>query len=180
MFVYCSREKWVFSPSCGVFFPSPLLQVFPFLIAWWCCCSCRPEYLFTAHVGGGSSPLSCRVFLPLPLSQAFPLLVAGCAHWFPPSPVRPGLFIYSSGKDSPPPFFSAQCAPPSLQYVFIVLIAYYSFSLFSPGGGQSVQEAMLFWPRVVCVRTAYCLAHLVHIFLGAGVCRPGGPPGFSV
>jgi hypothetical protein len=36
----------------------------------------------------------------------------------------PGLFIYSSGKDSLPPIFSAQCAPPSFLRVFIVLIAY--------------------------------------------------------
>jgi hypothetical protein len=41
-----------------------------------------------------------------------------------------GLFIYSSWKDSPPLLFGAQCAPPSLQHVFIVLIAYYSVSLF--------------------------------------------------
>jgi hypothetical protein len=44
-----------------------------------------------------------------------------------------GLFIYSSGKDSPPLLFGTQCAPPSLQCVFIVLIAYYSVSLFFPG-----------------------------------------------
>jgi hypothetical protein len=56
----------------------------------------------------------------------------------------------------PSPFFSAQGAPPSLLHVFIVLIAYYSGSLFSPGGGQSVQGAMLIWPRVVCGSTTYC------------------------
>jgi hypothetical protein len=36
------------------------------------------------------------------------------------------------------PLFSAQGAPPSLLRVFIVLIAYYSVSLFSLDGGQSV------------------------------------------
>jgi hypothetical protein len=72
----------------------------------------------------------------------------------------PGLFIYSSGKDSLPPIFSAQGAPPSLQRVFIVLSAYYSVSLFSQGGDWSVQGTMLFWPRLVCGSTAYCLAHL--------------------
>jgi hypothetical protein len=55
----------------------------------------------------------------------------------------PGLFIYSSRKDSLPPIFSAQGAPPSFPHVFIVLIAYYSVSFFSPGGG----------PRVVCGST---------------------------
>jgi hypothetical protein len=53
------------------------------------------------------------------------------------------LFIYSSRMDSSPLLFGTQCAPPFLQCVFIVLIAYYSVSLFSLGGGQSVQWAML-------------------------------------
>jgi hypothetical protein len=70
----------------------------------------------------------------------------------------PSLFIYSSGKDSLPPIFGAQCAPPSFLHVFIVLIAYYSVSLFSPGGGWSVQRAMLLWPRVVCGSTAVPLS----------------------
>jgi hypothetical protein len=132
--------------------------------------------LFTAHMAGG--------LLPPPLSQAFPLLVAGCAPPFPPSPASSGLFIYSSGRDSPAPPFGTQCAPPSLLRVFIVLIAYYSVSLFSPGGGRSVQGAMLIWSRDVCGSTAHHLGHLVvHVFpshLGAGDWRrPGGPPGFS-
>jgi hypothetical protein len=52
-----------------------------------------------------------------------------------------------------PSIFSAQGTPPSFQHVLIVLIAYYSVSLFFPGGGQSVQGAMLLWPRLVCGRT---------------------------
>jgi hypothetical protein len=96
---------------------------------------------------------------------------------------QPSLFIYSSGKDSLPPIFGAQCAPPSFPHAFIVLIAYYSVSLFSLGGDRSVQGAMLIWPRVFCGSTTYRLAHLVHVFpscLGAGDWRPGDPPGFSV
>jgi hypothetical protein len=65
----------------------------------------------------------------------------------------PGLFIYSPRKDSLPPIFGAQCTPPSFLPVFIVLIAYYSVSLFSPGGGRSVQGPMLLWPRLVCGST---------------------------
>jgi hypothetical protein len=72
------------------------------------------------------------------------------------SPARPGLFIYSSRKDSLPPIFGAQCTPLSFPCVFIVLIAYYSVSLISPGGVWSVQGAMLLWPRVVCGSTVYC------------------------
>jgi hypothetical protein len=93
-------------------------------------------------------------FPPPPLSQALPLLVAGrtsrsCQRLSCPL----GLFIYSPRKGSLPPIFSTQGTPPSFQCVLIVLIAYYSVSLFSPGGGQSVQGSMLLWPRLVCGST---------------------------
>jgi hypothetical protein len=131
--------------SSEVFLPLPLSEAFLLLLTGWCCCSCQPPCLFTVHVGNGSSLLS----------QASPLLVAGCtprSRQRPSGP--PGLFIYSPGKDSLPPFFSAQGAPPSFQRVLTVLIAYYSVSLFFfLGGGQSVQGAMLLWPRFVCGRT---------------------------
>jgi hypothetical protein len=115
----------VFPPSCGVFLPPPLLQAFLLLITGRCCCSCQPPCLFTVHVRSGSSHLSCGVFLPPPVSQAFPLLVAGHvprSHQSLSSPS--GLFIYSPGKDSLPPIFGTQCAPPSFPHAFIVLIAY--------------------------------------------------------
>jgi hypothetical protein len=103
----------------------------------------------------------------------------------PPEALRPdGLFIYSSGKDSLPPIFSAQGAPPCFMSVFIILIAYYSVSLFSPGGGKkSVQGAMLLWPRLVCGVPWYHKAHLVHVFpslLGSGDWQPRSPPGDSL
>jgi hypothetical protein len=98
------------------------------------------------------------------------------------SPASPGMVIYSSGKDSLPPMFGAQCTPPFFPHVFIVLIAYYSVSLFSPGGGRSVQGAML-GPGLSVGVPWYCLAHLVHVFpshLGMSDWWPGGPPGFSI
>jgi hypothetical protein len=109
---------------------------------------------FTWEVGLPSSPVE---FFSLRHSTltSFPALVAGCAPRSHQSLFgQPGLFIYSPGKGSLPSIFSAQGAPPSFQRVLIVLIAYYSVSLFSPGGGQSVQGAMLLWPRLVCGRTA--------------------------
>jgi hypothetical protein len=118
----------------------PLLQAFPFpstLAEVTLHRFLRPGCLFIAHVGSGPSPLSHKnsaIFLPPPLSQAFPLLVARHTLPLPPSPARPSLFIYSSVKDSPLPLFGAQGSPLSLQRVFIVLIAYYSVSLFFLGG----------------------------------------------
>jgi hypothetical protein len=167
----------------------PLLQAFPFpstqgevtlhLLSW-------PACLFTAHVGSGSSPLSCGVFLPPPLSQAFPFLVAGHAPLPLPSPAWPSFFIYSSRRDSPPPF-SALRAPHPLCYVSLLfLLLIIQFLFFSPGGGRSVQGLCCsgLWPRIVCGSTVYRLAHLVCIFpscLGVGNWRrPRGSPGFSV
>jgi hypothetical protein len=107
---------------------------------------------------------SCGRWVFPPLLWSFPPTTTftgfpapGCwAH--APTPARasldPGLFIYSPGKDSLPPIFGTQGTSPSFPCVFIVLIAYYSVSLFSPGGGQSVQQAMLLWPRLVCGSTA--------------------------
>jgi hypothetical protein len=99
------------------------------------------------------------------------------------SPARPGLFIYSSGKDSLPPS-SALSVPHPLSHVsllFLLLVTQFLF--FSPGGVQSVQGAMLLWPRVVCGSNTYRLAHLVRVFLSClcvGNWWPRGPPGFSV
>jgi hypothetical protein len=160
------------SPVC-----EPLLQAFPF-----------PSTLgeVTLH----SLSLACVfvyssrgkwVFPPLlwsfPPTATFTSFPApGCWAQTPAptgdSPARPSLFIFSSRKESP---------LPSLQRVFIVLVAYYSVSLFSPGEGQTLQGSVLFWPRVVCGSTVYHLAHLVFpSHLGVGNWWPGGPPGFSV
>jgi hypothetical protein len=49
----------------------------------------------------------------------------------------PACFIFDEGFPSPP--LRCQGTPPSLLHVFIILIAYYSVSLFSLGGGRSVQ-----------------------------------------
>jgi hypothetical protein len=133
VFIYSSCGRWVFPPSCGVFFPLPLLQAFMLLITVQCCCSCQPPCLFTAHVGSGSSPLSCGVFLPPSLSQAFSLLVAGCVPPLPPEPLwpaRPGLFTYSSGKDSLPLIFGTQGTPmlfPTCLYCSYCLLLSVSF-----------------------------------------------------
>jgi hypothetical protein len=119
-------------------------------------------------------PPLLSVFLPPPLLQAFPLLVAGWVLSLLPSPA--GLFIYSSLRNFPSPPFGTQGTPPSLLRVCFVVV-YYSvwlfFPLFSLGGGQSVQGAMLILPRVVCRSTTCQLAHLVvYIFpssMGAGI-----------
>jgi hypothetical protein len=161
----------------------PLLQAFPFpstlgeVILHPLSQACMFVY---SSRGKWSSPHSCGVFLPPPLSQAFPLLVAGHTPPLPPSPARPGLFIYSSVRDSPPPLWHSECPTLFAMCLFCSYCLLLSFSFF-PGRCQSVQRAMLVWSRVVCGSTAYHLVHLVRIFpscLDAGDWRPGGPSWF--
>jgi hypothetical protein len=53
--------------------------------------------------------------------------------WLLVSAAAPAFSSRLVVRDFPSPHFSTQCAPPSLLHVFIVLIAYYSVSLFFPG-----------------------------------------------
>jgi hypothetical protein len=113
--------------------------------------------LFTAYVGIRSSSLSWGVFFPPPLLQAFLLLVAGCVPQPLPSPagllwgISPPPHLRSSGC----PTLFATC----LFCCYCLLLRF--FFLFSLGGGQTVQGAMLIWPRVVCGSTECHLADLV-------------------
>jgi hypothetical protein len=71
-------------------------------------------------------------FPPYAILTSFPV---PCCWVRTPAPTRaslarPACLFTVLGRISAPPLFSAQCTPPSLQRVFIVLIAYYSVSLF--------------------------------------------------
>jgi hypothetical protein len=55
-----------------------------------------------------------------------------------------------------------------VSFVVVVVYSVCFLSLFSLDGGQSVQGAMLIWPRVVSGSTVCCLAHLVVCISGAG------------
>jgi hypothetical protein len=82
-----------------------------------------------------------------------------------------------------PPLWHSGCPTLFATCLYCSYCLLLSFSFF-PGGGWSVQGAVLIWPRVVCGSTVYHLAHLVvRVFpsrLGTGIWWPGGPPGFSV
>jgi hypothetical protein len=156
VFVYSSCGKWVFPPLLWSFPPTATFTSFP-APDYWVMLLLLPATVFVYSSSGksGSSTLSCGVFLPLPLSQAFPLLVAGHTPLVPPEHLQPTQIVYLQFREGfPSPIFSAQCTPPSFPGVFIVRFAYNSVSLLSPGGGRSVQGAMLIWPRAVCGSTA--------------------------
>jgi hypothetical protein len=157
--------------------PMPLLQAFPFpstlgeVTLHPRCQAC--VFIYSSR-GKWAFPPLLWSFPPTATFTSFPAPA-------PPSLARPALFIYSSRRDSRPPP-SALRVPHPLCYVsFLLLLLITQFLLFSLGGGRSVQEAMLIWPRVVCGSTAYHLAHLVVcVFptrLGTGNWwRPRGPP----
>jgi hypothetical protein len=97
----------------------------------------RSVYLqLTWKVGLPPSPVefsSLCHFYKLSCSWLLGMCCHSCLFW-------PGLFIYSSVRDSSPPLFGAQGTPPSLLHVFVVLIAYYSVSLFFSLGGVSMSR----------------------------------------
>jgi hypothetical protein len=91
------------------------------------------------------------------------------------------LFTVPWGISPPPLLWSGH---PTLFAVclFCCYCLFSFFFLFSLSGGQSVQGAMLIWPRVFCGSTTCCLAHLVvHIFpssLGTGAWQHQEPSWF--
>jgi hypothetical protein len=175
VFIYSSCGRWVFPLSSEVFLTLPLSEAFLLLLTGWCCCSCRPPCLFTVHVGSGSSLLS----------QASLLLVAGRT---PRSLQRlsgpPGLFIYSPGKDSLPPIFSAQGAPTlfpaCLNCSYCLLLSFCFFpggGSVCPGGYAYLTQACLWGHRGTAKLTWSVSSQAVWAPATGG---PGGPPHLSV
>jgi hypothetical protein len=134
VFIYSSCGKCVFPPLLWRFPPTTTFISFSvpdcrvvllLLLAAPC--------LFTAHVGGGSSPLSCGVFLPLPLSQAFPLLVAGHTPPLPLEPLWPGpAYLFTVPGRIPLPRSSELKAPHPLCNVFLLFLLLITQFLFFP------------------------------------------------
>jgi hypothetical protein len=149
---------------------------------WRYTCLLQPSCLFTVHVGSVPSHISSGAFLTQPLLQAFP--VQGC--WVgATTPAFSGQLVYLKFCEGFHPHFGAQGTPPSLLHVFFCCCLLFSLVFFSffPGWGQSVQEAMLMWPRVVCGSTTCRFAHLVVCVSQAGrswCLAAWSSPGFSV
>jgi hypothetical protein len=160
VFVYRSHGKWVFPPLLWSFPPTAAFTRFPAPDCWAVLLLLPAAvFVYSSH-GRWVFPTLLWSFPPSTTLTSFPTP----GYWAhtpasAPEPLRPGQLVYLQFWEGfPLPLFATQCAPPSLQHVFIVLIAYYSVSLFTPDGGRSVQGAMLFWPRVVCGSTVVSLS----------------------
>jgi hypothetical protein len=189
MFIYSSCGRWVFPPLLCSSPPASAFTSFP-APDYWAVLLLLPAAMFVYSSRGK------WVFLPLlwsfpPSATLTSFPAPGCwartpapTRGSPPAPLVYLQFIYSPGKDSLPPIFGDQCAPPSFLRVLFVLIAYYSVSLFFPRVEVSLSRGLCCsGPGLSVGVPQYHEAHLVHVFpsrLGAGDWRPGGPPYFSV
>jgi hypothetical protein len=126
----------LFTQSSPVY--EPLLQAFPFpstlgevtlhLLSQVC------MFIYSSQGKWVFPPLLWN-FPPSTTLTSFPLLVAGRAPLLPLSPARPGLFIYSSVRDSPTPFW---CSGHPTLFAMCLYCSYcllLSFS-FIPGWGS--------------------------------------------
>jgi hypothetical protein len=122
--------------------------------------------------------LPCLLWSFLPTATFTSCPAPGCCWACTSAPAFSSWLVV---RDFPSPPLRCSGCPALFAMCLYVVIAYYSvFFLFSLGGGQSVQGAMLIWPRIVCGSTACRLAHLVVcVFpsrLAAAVWRWRGSP----
>jgi hypothetical protein len=153
----------ILSPfSSGVFLTPPLLQNFPLLLLGRCRHSCllQPSCLFTVPVGSAPSLLSSGVFLTLPLLQDFLLQDCWAGAATPAFSDRLVYLQFCEGLPLPPSLVLR--APHPLCYMSFCCCCYSVcfLSLFFLGGSQSIQGAMLIWPKVCCKSTTCRLPHL--------------------
>jgi hypothetical protein len=135
-------------------------------------------FIYSSH-GKWVFPPLLWSFPPTSAVTSFP--APGC--WaLQPSPARPGLFIYSSGKDSPPPAL-ALMAPHPLCYVSLWFLLLITQFLFFPQVGVGLSRGLCRSDPGMSWKYRAPLTLWYAFFpsrLGVDVWRPGCPPGFSV
>jgi hypothetical protein len=156
VFIYSSCGRWVFPPLlCS----SPPTSAFTSFLAsdYWVVLLLLPAGMFGySSCGKWVFPPLLWSFPPSATLRSFP--TPGC--WVhAPAPTRGSLAcpacLFTVPGRIPFPQSSVLSAPHPLSCVsclFVLLISQFHF--FSPGEGQSVQAAMLLWPKLVCGSTA--------------------------
>jgi hypothetical protein len=151
VFVYSSCGKWVFPPLLWSFPPTITFTSFP-APDYWAVLLLLPAavFVYSSH-GKWVFPPLLWSFPPSATLTSFP--TPGCWARAPAptgaSLARPGLFIFSPGKDSLPPIFGTQCNPPSFPCLYCSSCLLLSFSFFSgwrlvcPGGYADLAQAFL-------------------------------------
>jgi hypothetical protein len=156
MFIYSSCGRLVFLPLLCSSSPTSAFTSFP-APDYWAVLLLLPAamFVYSSRVKWVFPPLLWSFPLSTTLTS-FPLLVAGHVLPLPPEALWPARLVYLQSREGFPSLNLRRSVRPTLfPACFIVLIAYYSVFLFFPlDGGQSVQGAMLLWPRLVCGSTA--------------------------
>jgi hypothetical protein len=182
VFIYSSCGRWVFPPLLCSFLPTATFTSFP-SPDYWAVLLLLPATMFVYSSRGKCVfPPLLWSFSPSATLTSFPAPGCWAGTLLLPEPLRPGLFIYSPRKGSLPPIVSAQGAPPSFQRVLIVLIAYYSVSLFFPGwksvcpGGYAALAQACLWENRGTAKLTWSASSQCVPATGG----PGGPPRFSI
>jgi hypothetical protein len=156
VFIYSSCGKWVFPPLLCSFPPTATFTSFP-APDYWAVLLLLPAamFVYSSH-GKWVFPSLLWSFPPSATLTSFP--APGCWARDPApsraSPACPACLFTVLGR-IPFPQSSVLSAPhPLSRCLYCSYCLLVSFSFFSPGGGQSVQGAMLLWLRVVCGSTA--------------------------
>jgi hypothetical protein len=146
-------------------------------------------FLLLFRVCVGSCPSPTLLWSVLVFSHCYkPFLLH--AHWgryCHSCLLWPACLFTVQVKSAPPPLSGAQGTLTSLLRVFFILLYFIFcsaacllfslfFSLFSLGGGQSVQGAMLIYHVPLSSPGDLCFSSS----LGAGIWQCGSPPGFSI
>jgi hypothetical protein len=156
MFIYSSCGKWVLPPLLCSLPPTATFTSFP-APDYWAVLLLLPAAMFVYRSRGKwVFPPLLWSFPPSTTLTSFP--APGCWVRTPTpakaSPAHPASLFMVLGR-IPFPQSSVLSVPHPLSCVsllFLLLISQFLF--FSLGGGQSVQGAMLIWPRLVCGSTA--------------------------
>jgi hypothetical protein len=159
VFVYSSLGKWVFSSLLWSFPPTATFTSFP-AGDYWAVLLLLPAAMFVySSRGKWLFPPLLWSFPPSATLTSFP--APGCwVHAPTPagaSPACPACLFTVPGR-IPFPQSLAFDAPHPLSRVSLLFLLLITQFLFFPGGGRSVQGAMLLWPRVVCGSTVVPLS----------------------
>jgi hypothetical protein len=185
VFIYSSCGRWVFPPLLCSSPPTATFTSFP-APDYWVVLLLLPVAMFVySSRGKWVFPPLLWSFPPSATLTSFP--APGClAHATVPargSPARPASLLTVPGR-IPFPQSLVLSVPHTLScvsYLFLLLITQF---LFFPGVEVSLSRGLCCSGPGLSVGVLwYREAHLVHVFprlLGAGNCRSGGPPCFSI
>jgi hypothetical protein len=154
-FIYSSCGRWVFPPLLWSFPPTSTFTSFP-APYYWAVLLLLPAAMFVySSRGKWVFPPLLWSFPPSATLTSFPTPGCwACAPLFLPEPLQPTRLVYLQSREGfPSPNLQRSGHPtlfPVCLYCSYCLLV--SFSFF-PGGGQSIQGAVLLWPRLVCGST---------------------------